>query len=107
MICIPNLFKSTTAFNTETADIIRFETDRVQEMIEIAREVTGKQFIIFIIDEVGQYVGSRPNLILNLDGLAKNLKNIGDGKVWIIGTAQQTLTEDDHARRLIRPNSLS
>ena len=25
----------------------------------------------------------------------KNLKDLGDGKVWIIGTAQQTLTEDD------------
>jgi len=99
----PNLFKSTTAFNTETADIIRFETDRVQEMIDIVRETTGKQFIIFIIDEVGQYVGSRPNLILNLDGLAKNLKNIGDGKVWIIGTAQQTLTEDDPRAALNSP----
>ena len=99
----PTLFKSTATFTTETADIVRFETDRVQEMIEIAREKTGKQFIIFIIDEVGQYVGSRPHLILNLDGLAKNLKNIGDGKVWIIGTAQQTLTEDDPRAALNSP----
>lgn len=99
----PNLFKSTTAFSTETADIVRFETDRVKEMIEIVREVSGKRFIIFVIDEVGQYVGARPNLILNLDGLAKNLKNIGDGKVWIIGTAQQTLTEDDPRAALNSP----
>lgn len=99
----PNLFKSTTAFSTETADIVRFETDRVKEMIDIVREVSGKRFIIFIIDEVGQYVGSRPNLILNLDGLAKNLKTIGDGQVWIIGTAQQTLTEDDPRAALNSP----
>ena len=33
--------------------------------------------------------------ILDLQGLAENLKNIGGGKVWIVGTAQQTLTEDD------------
>lgn len=91
----PQIFKSATSFNTETEDVVVFENERVKEMIEIARESTGKQYIIFIIDEVGQYVGSRQNLILNLDGLAKNLKNIGDGKVWIIGTAQQTLTEDD------------
>src|SRR5690242_13984609 len=32
---------------------------------------------------------------LDLQGLAENLKNLGHGKVWIIGTAQQTLTEDD------------
>ena len=36
------------------------------------REATGKAYVLFIIDEVGQYVSSRPNLILNLDGLAKN-----------------------------------
>lgn len=91
----PALFTTPTSFSTETSEVIRFEDDRVKEMLDIAREATGKDYIIFIIDEVGQYVASRQNLILNLDGLAKNLKHIGDGKVWIIGTAQQTLTEDD------------
>lgn len=94
-IIYPELFKTPSAFNTQADGFILFETDRVQEMLEIVREVSGQEYIIFIIDEVGQYVGSRGNLILNLDGLAKNLKNIGDGKVWIMGTAQQTLTEDD------------
>jgi hypothetical protein len=73
-------------------------------MIDIARQRSGREHIIFIIDEVGQYVGSRSNLILNLDGLAKNLRSIGDGKVWIIGTAQQTLTEDDPNAALNSPN---
>lgn len=91
----PTLFTTPTSFSTETGEVIRFEDDRVKEMLDIAREASGKDYIVFIIDEVGQYVASRQNLILNLDGLAKNLKHIGDGKVWIIGTAQQTLTEDD------------
>jgi hypothetical protein len=91
----PQLFKTSTAFNTETKEYIQFENDRVREMLDIVREVSDKQYILFIIDEVGQYVASRSNLILNLDGLAKNLKSIGNGKVWIFGTAQQTLTEDD------------
>lgn len=99
----PQLFKTDTAFNTEATEVIRFENDRVQEMLEIAREASGKEHIIFIIDEVGQYVSSRPNLILNLDGLAKNLKAQGNGKVWIIGTAQQTLTEDDPRASLNSP----
>lgn len=99
----PALFKTSTSFNTETVDFVRFENERVQEMIEIVRMKSGKDNIIFIIDEVGQYVGSRPNLILNLDGLSKNLKNIGNGKVWIIGTAQQTLTEDDPRASLNSP----
>ena len=58
-------------------------------MLEIAREATGKEYIIFIVDEVGQYVGSRQNLILNLRSGQKP-KKIGDGKVWIVGTAQQS-----------------
>ena len=99
----PTLFKTGTAFTTETSEIVVFTNDRVREMLEIAHEASGKDYIVFIIDEVGQYVGPRPNLILNLDGLAKNLKTIGDGKVWIVGTAQQTLTEDDAKAALNSP----
>ncbi|WP_175704189.1 BREX system P-loop protein BrxC [Burkholderia ambifaria] len=99
----PTLFKTESSFTTETSDVVVFENDRVKEMLAIAREASGKDYIIFIIDEVGQYVGSRQNLILNLDGLSKNLKALGGGKVWIIGTAQQTLTEDDPRAALNSP----
>lgn len=99
----PQLFKTETSFTTETSEVVVFENDRVKEMLAIAREASGKDYIIFIIDEVGQYVGSRQNLILNLDGLSKNLKALGGGKVWIIGTAQQTLTEDDPRAALNSP----
>jgi len=91
----PALFTTTTSFSSNTDGFIQFEDQRVQEMIDIIREKSGKQHIIFVVDEVGQYVGSRDNLILNIDGLAKNLKRLGNGKAWIIATAQQTLTEDD------------
>ncbi|MCB0069888.1 MAG: BREX system P-loop protein BrxC [Caldilineaceae bacterium] len=99
----PNRYKTPTSFTTDTEDIVRFESDRVQEMLDIVREHSGKEYAIFIIDEVGQYVAPRQHLILNLDGLAKNLKNLGDGKVWIVGTAQQTLTEDDPRAALNSP----
>ena len=91
----PGLFPEAKSFSSSTEGFFQFEDQRVDEMIDIIREKSGKENIIFIIDEVGQYVASRDNLILNLDGLAKNLKRLGDGKVWIISTAQQTLTEDD------------
>ena len=64
-------------------------------MIELVRRKSGKKNIFFIVDEVGQYASAKPNLILNLDGLAKNLKQIGNGSVWLFATAQQTLTEDN------------
>jgi hypothetical protein len=99
----PELFKTPGSFTTETTDFIEFENERVEEMLNIIRDATGKKHIIFIIDEVGQYIGARQNLILNLDGLAKNLKQIGKGKVWIVSTAQQTLTEDDPRTALNSP----
>ena len=96
----PGFFPEAKSFSSSTEGFFQFEDQRVQEMIDIVREKSGKQNIIFIIDEVGQYVASRDNLILNLDGLAKNLKRLGNGKVWIISTAQQTLTEGRPARGL-------
>ena len=91
----PGLFPEAKSFSSSTEGFFQFEDQRVEEMIDIVRTKSGKENIIFIIDEIGQYIASRDNLILNLDGLAKNLKRLGDGKVWIISTAQQTLTEDD------------
>ncbi|WP_042775876.1 BREX system P-loop protein BrxC [Sinorhizobium fredii] len=92
---LPDLFPDERSFNAETKGWLKSQDQQIQEMIDIVRAKSGKENIIFIVDEVGQYVASRENLILNLDGLAKNLKRLGDGKVWIISTAQQTLTEDD------------
>jgi hypothetical protein len=97
------LFKTPTAFTTATSDVIYLLDDRVQEMLDIIREASGRDYIVFVVDEVGQYVGGRQNLILNLQGLAQNLKRLGDGKVWLIGTAQQTLTEDDPRAALNSP----
>lgn len=91
----PGLFSTPSAFSSSTEGFFQFENQRVQEMIDILQEKSGKKHIIFIVDEVGQYISSRDNLILNLDGLAKNIKSLGKGNVWLISTAQQTLTEDD------------
>lgn len=91
----PNLFRSDQAFTTVSNDTVYLMDDRVQEMIDIVRDASGKEHIIFVVDEIGQYVGSQQNKILDLQGLAQNLKDLGGGKVWIVGTAQQTLTEDD------------
>lgn len=99
----PDLFRTSTSWAAEEAAFVQFANERVDDMLAILREATGNDCVVFIVDEVGQYVGSRPNLILDLDGLAKNLKGSGNGKAWIIGTAQQTLTEDDPRAALNSP----
>lgn len=91
----PEFYKTLTSFTSNTEDIFRFEDKRVEEMLDVVRRKSGKPNVLFILDEVGQYVASRQELILNLQGLAQNLKRLGRGKAWLIATAQQTLTEDD------------
>ena len=75
----PSFFPTPTSFSSNVDSFIKFEDERVQEMIDIVREKSGREYIIFIVDEVGQYIASRDSLILNLDGLAKNLKRLGHG----------------------------
>src|SRR5258708_29420483 len=91
----PRLFPKPEDFQNISLHVSKSEITRTTEMVDLIRRKSGKTNIIFIIDEVGQYVSAKPNLILNLDGLAKNLKQIGGGRVWIFATAQQTLTQDN------------
>lgn len=99
----PKLFPKSEDFQNLTLHVKKTELKRAEEMIDLIRRKSGKKRILFIIDEVGQYASAKPNLILNLDGLAKNLKQIGDGTVWIFATAQQTLTEDNASAMLNAP----
>ncbi len=91
----PELFPNAKAFNDIRLESQLKEDDRVSQMLDVIRRKSGTDCAVFILDEVGQYVAGRDDLILNLDGLAKNIRNLGKGKAWVIATAQQTLTEDD------------
>lgn len=91
----PELFPDSKTFNEIKIEEKIKEDDRVKQMLDLIKRRSSKDSLIFILDEVGNYVVARDDLILNLDGLAKNIKNQGLGHAWIIATAQQTLTEDD------------
>lgn len=52
------------------------------------------------MDEVGQYVASNVELILNVQGMMQIFKDEFRGNVWVIATAQQTLTEDNRQAQL-------
>ena len=74
--------------------------EKAKKMIKLIRRKTGKDSIFFVIDEVGQYLAARPSQILDMDGLAKCLSTMGEGKVFLVGTAQQTLTEDSKSAQI-------
>ena len=44
--------------------------------------------VIFLIDEIGQYIGDNSQLMLNLQTVAEELGTVLKGKAWIIVTSQ-------------------
>lgn len=90
---LPEDFPTPESFRGLRFEEARDIRDLAGLIIDICRRRNGRENILFLIDEAGQYVAPRGELILNLDGLARNLKELGKGKVWIVATGQQTLSE--------------
>lgn len=47
--------------------------------------------LIFLVDEIGQYIGDSRNLMLNLQTVAEDLGTHCQGKVWIMVTSQESI----------------
>ena len=47
--------------------------------------------IVFLVDEMGQYIGEDSNLMLNLQTVTEDLGTACNGKVWIVVTSQQEI----------------
>lgn len=54
--------------------------------------------LLFMADEVGQYVGGDTNLLINLQSLVEKIGSECRGKVWIICTGQEAIDEIIKAR---------
>ncbi len=49
--------------------------------------------LLFMIDEVGQYVGTDTDMLLNLQSLTEKLGSECEGKVWVVCTGQEAIDE--------------
>ncbi|MGF7184461.1 hypothetical protein GGQ84_000544 [Desulfitispora alkaliphila] len=47
--------------------------------------------IVFLVDEIGQYIGEDSKLMLNLQTVTEDLGTACQGKVWIVVTSQQDI----------------
>ncbi|MFD3156696.1 BREX system P-loop protein BrxC [Haloimpatiens sp. FM7330] len=55
-------------------------------------EGKGENFhLVFLVDEIGQYIGDNKDLMLNLQTVAEDLGTYCKGKVWIMVTSQESI----------------
>lgn len=74
---------------TETADM------SIEQLVKEIKEYIdsrGKDFrLLFMIDEVGQYIGSDGSLMLNLQTIVEEIGSKCGGRVWVIVTSQEAI----------------
>ncbi len=47
--------------------------------------------LVFLVDEIGQYIGDNSTLMLNLETVAEDLGTFCNGKAWIMVTSQESI----------------
>ena len=74
---------------TETADM------NIEQLVREIKEYVdskGKNYrLLFMIDEVGQYIGSDSDLMLNLQTIVEEIGTHCAGKVWVVVTSQEAI----------------
>lgn len=63
--------------------------------------------IMFLVDEVGQFIGQDPHLMLNLQTITENLGTICNGRAWVIVTSQEDIDAVIGEVRASRANDFS
>ncbi len=64
--------------------------ERCRDLMHRRRE---SKNLIFVVDEVGQFVSRDVQKMLDLQGVVQSLGRISRGKAWLIVTSQEKLTE--------------
>ena len=79
-------------FNDKTA--VDFSIARLVEDIKAYVGKKPSDFrLLFMIDEVGQYVGTDTDMLLNLQSLTEKIGSECGGKVWVMCTGQEAIDE--------------
>ena len=80
----------------ETADL---SIDRLAREIKEYVDKQAPDFhLIFLVDEIGQYIGDNSGLMLNLQTVVEELGAKCAGKVWVIVTSQEDIDSVTHVK---------
>lgn len=86
-----NWFNGTETVETSIAQLV----SEIKEYVD----AQPKDFrLLFMIDEVGQYVGGDTDLLINLQSLVEKIGSECNGKVWVVCTGQEAIDEIIKAR---------
>lgn len=86
-----NWFNGTETVETSIAQL-------VSEMKEYVDNKPDDFRLLFMIDEVGQYVGGDTDLLINLQSLVEKIGSECGGKIWVVCTGQEAIDEIIKAR---------
>lgn len=79
-------------FNDKTATEISI-AQLVEDMKSYVSTKPNNFRLLFMIDEVGQYVGTDTDMLLNLQSLTEKIGSECEGKIWVICTGQEAIDE--------------
>ena len=86
-----NWFNGTETVETSIAQL-------VSEMKEYIDNKPDDFRLLFMVDEVGQYVGGDTDLLINLQSLVEKIGSECGGKIWVVCTGQEAIDEIIKAR---------
>lgn len=86
-----NWFNGTETVETSIAQL-------VSEIKEYVDAQPDNFRLLFMVDEVGQYVGADTDLLINLQSLVEKIGSECEGKVWVVCTGQEAIDEIIKAR---------
>jgi hypothetical protein len=66
--------------------------DLIQEFRAYLEDKPDTYRLVFLLDEMSQYIGSNTSLLLNLQSIIEEIGTHCDSKIWIVCTAQQDLS---------------
>ena len=83
----------------KSSETYNISIEKFADLVRKYCEKKGKDHhIVFLVDEIGQYIGDDSKLMLNLQTVTEDLGTMCGGKAWIIVTSQQDIDSITKAR---------
>jgi hypothetical protein len=76
----------------KSSETYNISIEKFADLVRKYCEKKGKNHhVVFLVDEIGQYIGDDSKLMLNLQTVTEDLGTMCGGKAWIIVTSQQDI----------------